>query len=134
VLTMSQKVPQKRYSLFVLAIFLLLLGGAALFMGSHNFTIRSLGLAAVIAAMYFARISNVRSRSAVAVTSGQATKRPGYLMWIVGFALLLLAGGSYLLMYIDALHGGHTGWPAYLFAGVGIACAGVWGYIASKLV
>src|ERR1700737_4300178 len=131
---MPQKIPQKRYGLFVLAVLLLLLGGAALFVGSHNITIRFLGLAAVMASTYLVRISNVHTRSTLAVTSDQATKRQGYLMWIVGFVLLLLAGGSYLLMYIDSLHGGHTAWPVYLFAGVGIVCAGVWGYIASKLV
>jgi hypothetical protein len=125
---------QKRYSLFVLAVFLLLLGGAALWVGSHNFTIRSLGLAAVMASAYLFRTSNVHTRSTLAVTSDQATRGPGYLMWIVGFALLLLAGVSYLLLYDDSLHGSHTVWPVYLFAGVGIACVGVWGAIAAKLV
>jgi putative flippase GtrA len=74
------------------------------------------------------------SPAALTLKATHATKRQGYLMWIVGFVLLLLAGVSYLLMYIDSLHGGHTAWPVYLFAGVGIVCAGVWGYIASTLV
>jgi len=55
-------------------------------------------------------------------------------MWFAGIALSLLAGVSYLLMYIDALHGGHTAWPAELFFGVGIACAAVWGCIISKFM
>jgi hypothetical protein len=125
---------QKRYSLFVLAILLLLSGGAALLAGSHNFAIRSLGLAAVMVSAYLFRIANVHTRSAMAGKIRPATSGPGHLTWIVGFTLLLLAWVSYLLLYIDALHGSHAAWPVYLFAGVGIACVGVWGAIAAKLV
>jgi hypothetical protein len=131
---MSQKIPQKRYGLFVLAILMGLSGVAALSMGPKYSAIRSFAGVGFIVAVYLIRVSNVHTRSTLAVTCDQATKRPGYLVWIVGFALLLLAGVSYLLMYIDALHEGHTVWPVYLFAGVAIACAGAWGYIASKLV
>lgn len=130
---MAAKMPQKRYGLYVLAVLLFLLG-APFLVGSHNFTIKLIGFAAFMAAMYLIRISNVRARSAIAVTSDQASTRPGYLAWIVGFAMLLLAGVSYLLLHIDALHRGHTVWPVYLFAGAALGCAGVWGYIASKLV
>jgi len=130
----SRRLPKRRYGLLFLAIFLLLLFGASFFVGSNNFTTRSLGFAALMASMYILRIPNVLAPSALVITSDQATNHLGYLMWIFGFALLLLLGVSYLLMYIDALHGGHTVWPVYLFAGVAIACAGVWGYIASKLV
>jgi hypothetical protein len=55
-------------------------------------------------------------------------------MWLIGVALLVLAGVSYWLLYIDALHGGHAGWPVYMFAGVSLAAAGVWSYIVTKLV
>ena len=131
---MSQKIPQKKYSLFVLAVLLLLLGGVAVAVGSQSFMIRSLGLSAVIVSLYLVRISNVHTRSVLVATNDPATNRPGYLTWIFGFGLLLLLGISYLLMYIDAFHGGQAVWPLYLFAGVVIASAGVWGYIASKFV
>lgn len=134
----SQKAPQKRQGLFVLAILLLLSGGAAVFVGFHNSTIRSLGVVAIMASMYLVRISRVHDRSVLPIASGQevdfnATESPGRLAWAAGIGLLLLLGVSYLLMYIDALHGGHTAWPVYLFAAVGLACACAWGYIAAKL-
>jgi hypothetical protein len=133
---MSQKIPQtqKRYSLFVLAILLLLLGGAALSIGPKYSAIRSFAGVAFIVAVYLIRVSNVHTRSTLAVSSNPASNRPGRLMWIVGFALLVVLGISFLYLYKDALDGYHEVLPVYLFAGVGIACAGVWGYIASKLV
>jgi hypothetical protein len=135
---MPQKVPQKRYSLFILAILLLLSGGIAVLVEPHDFAIRCLGLAAIMASVYLGRISHVHDRAAFSVGGGQeadvkATKRPGRLAWAVGVALLLLAGVSYLLMYIDALHGGHEAWPVYVFGGVTVACAIVWGYLAAKI-
>ncbi len=122
----------------MLAILLLLSGGATLYVGSHNFAIRSFGLVAIMASVYLVRASHVHTRSASSVASGQgadskAAGRPGRLAWLIGVALLLLAGVSYWLMYVDALHGGHTVWPAYMFAGVGLACSVVWGYIAAKI-
>jgi hypothetical protein len=132
-LMVSFKMPKKRYGLFVLAILLLLLG-LTLFVGSNNFTIRSLGFAALMGSLHLVRISNVHRSTSLNITSDQAANHLGYPMWILGFALLLLWGVFYLLLYIDALHGSQTVWPVYLFAGVGIACAGIWGYIASKLV
>jgi hypothetical protein len=55
-------------------------------------------------------------------------------MWFVGAALLVLAGVSFWLLYLDALHDYHTVWPVYMFAGVMLADAGVWSYILTKLV
>lgn len=62
-----------------------------------------------------------------------ATNEPGRVMWFVGGALLVLAGVSYWLMHLDAIHGGHAGWPAYMFGGVILVGAGVWSYIVTKL-
>jgi len=54
--------PRKKYGFFVLAIVLLLLGGVGLYLGAHNFSIRVLGLAALLASGYFVRISHVHDR------------------------------------------------------------------------
>ena len=133
-MTVPENVPQKRYGLFILAIFLLLSAGAAFYLASDSLAIRSLAAVAGIASVYLVRISHVHTEDSGARVDFTASERPGRLMLFVGIALLVLAGVSYWLMHIDALHGGHTGWPAYMFAGVAVACAVVWGYIITKLV
>lgn len=135
----SHEAPRKRYGPFILGILLLLSGGAALYAGSHNFAIRSLGLVAIVASTYLVRISRVHSRSGSSVTSGpgvdsKAARRPGRLLWTVSLALLLLAGISYLYLYNDALHGYHDVLPVYVFAGVGLACVLVWSYLVSRIL
>jgi uncharacterized protein (UPF0333 family) len=134
----SQSVVRKRYGLFVLAILLLLLGGVGIYLGSHNYSIRVLGDVAIIASVYLVRISNVHIRSGLPVARGQmenlkTVKGPGRLLWIVSIALVPLLGASFFLVYIDAAHGGNEAWPADLFAGVGLICAGVWGCLAAKI-
>jgi len=131
--------PQKRYWLFVLAVLLLLAGGAALFMGPKNFGIWSLGLGACIVSVYLIRVSNVHSRSVSAATGSEGTdskakKGQGRLIWIIGAALLPLAGASFFCLYQDALHGYHETTPVYVFAGVAALCALVWSYLASRLL
>ena len=135
---MAQPVHQKRYGLFSLAILLLLLGGAALFLGSHNFPIRAVGVVGCIVSVYLVRISNVHGGSTATIAANQgadtkAKERPGRLIWMVGIALLLLTGVSFLYLYQDALHGYHEALPVYVFAGVGLVCALVWSYLFSKL-
>jgi hypothetical protein len=130
--------PRKRYGLFILGIFLFLSGGAALYAGSHNFAIRSLGLVAIVASTYLVRISRVHSRAGSSEASGQgvdskAAGRPGRLLWTASIALLLLAGVSYRYLYNDALHGYHEVLPVYVFAGVGVACVLVWSYLVSRI-
>jgi len=132
--TVPENVPQRRYGLFILAIFLLLLAGVAFYVGSDSFTIRSLAAVALIASVLLVRASHVHTTDSGARADFTAGERPGPMIWFVGIALVGLAGVSYWLMHIDALHGGHTGWPAYMFAGVAVACAGVWGYIVTKLL
>ena len=135
----SQKAPRKRYGLFILAVLILLSGGAALYVGSHDFMIRSLGLVAILVSVYLVRISHVHDRSDFSGTSGRsadikAAKGPGRLLWIVSLALLPILAASYLYMDYVAAHGGYTGLPAYLFAGVIVICATVWGYLATRMI
>jgi len=130
---------KKRYSLFVLAIVLLLLGGAALFLGTHNFAIRTIGIVACIVSVYLVRISNVHSRPTapvvpVAPPRTEANLGVGRVMWLVGIVLLLLTAASFFYLYRDALDGYQDALPVYVFAGVGLTCTLVWSYLISKLV
>jgi len=131
----SQK---KKYGLFVFALLLLTAGGVGLFLGLHNRMVRSLGVMAVMIGAYLVRASNVHSRPAAFVANRQgagftAAKGPGRLAWIAAVALVPLLGVSYLYLESDAIHGANDVMPVYLFAGVGVACAVVWGYIAASL-
>jgi len=134
----SQNVAWKRYGLLALAILLLLLGGLGLYVGSHNYPIRALGLVAIMASTYLVRISRVHDQSGLPDASGSRTdlkiaKGPGRLLWIIALALVLLQGAAFYLMHVDAINGGHEAWPAYVFAGVGLVCAVVWGYLVAKI-
>jgi hypothetical protein len=135
---MPQKVAPKRYGLFVLAILLFLFAGVGIYLGSHNYAIRMLGLAALIAGVYLVRISRVHNRPGWPEGGGtknfNAVGGPGRLAWIIALSMVPLLCAAYYLMYIDAANGGHEAWPADVFAGVGVACVIAWGYLVTKLV
>jgi hypothetical protein len=136
--TTSQNVTRKRYGLLLLAFLLLLLGGAGVYLGSHNFLIRVLGIVAIMASTYFVRISRVRDGSALSETSRRgrdfkSAEAPGTLLWIISLSLVPLLGGAFFLLHIDAVNGGHERWPVDVFAGVGFTCAIVWGYLVAKI-
>jgi hypothetical protein len=130
----SQKAP-KNYGLLALALVLLLSGGVGIYFGSHNFPIRALGLAAIMASTYFVRISRVRDCSVFPEASRRTleltTEGPGRWLWFVSLALVPVLGAAFFLMHIDFANGGHEAWPVYLFAGIALACAIVWSYLAA---
>jgi hypothetical protein len=131
----SQNVGLKRYSLFAAAILLLLAGGVGIYLGSDNYLIRVLGLVSILASLNLVRISRVHGGSSLPTARGRESKiekGSGRLLRVVSLALVLLLGASGFLLHIDAANGGHSTWPADLFAGVSIACAIVWGYIGAK--
>jgi uncharacterized integral membrane protein len=135
---MSQRMTHKRYSLFFVAILLLLLGGVGIYLGSHNYPIRALGVIMVMGSAYFFRISNVNDGSGLPDGSGRCTdlktaNGPGRLLWIVSMALVPLLGAAVFLLHTDEVNGGHETWPADLFAGVGLASAVVWGCLVAKI-
>jgi hypothetical protein len=131
----SQKAARKRYGLLALALLLLLLGGVGIYFGSHNFPIRALGLAAIMASTYFVRISRVRDRSVFAEASGRTkeltTEGTGRWLWFVSLALVPMLGAALFLMHIDFANGGHEAWPVYVFGGVALACVIIWNYLAA---
>lgn len=126
------KGPRKSYSLFVLAILLLLFGGVAFALGGHDFTIRTLGLLAIVASTYLVRMSNVRDATGPA-PGLKIDQDPGRMLWVISIALVPLLVASFFLLHVDALNGGHDAWPVYLFAGVVLVCAGVWGALVARI-
>jgi hypothetical protein len=134
----SQNVDRKRYGLFAGAIFLLLLGGVGIYVGPHNYPIRVLGSAAVLASVYLARISQVRGRSdlpdlSVRPKNLKTSKGPGRVLWIISLALVPLLAAAGFLLHIDVANGGNETWPVDAFAGIALACTIVWSYLAAKI-
>jgi hypothetical protein len=130
----SQNLARKRYALYALAILLLLLGGGGIYLGTHNYLIRALALVAIMASVHVARISHVHDRLSLPEASGRGktARGPGRLLWIVSLALVPLLGASAFVLNMDAIHGGHEAWPVDVFAGVALACAGVWAALVSS--
>src|SRR5579872_4801850 len=62
-----------------------------------------------------------------------AAKRVGRLAWTLTASLLVACVLCYFLMYLDALHGGKEAWPAYAFAGAGLAFAVTSAYVVAKI-
>jgi hypothetical protein len=137
--TTSQNAEWKRYGLLALAILLVLSGGVCMYLGTHNFQIRSLGLAAIAASGYFVRLSRVRDQSKplptnYSDTTVKARKGPGRRLWIVSAALVPFPLAALYLIQRDIANGGHEAWPADLFGGIIIVCAIVWSCLAAKIV
>lgn len=125
---------RKQYGLRALAVILLLFGGVLIYIGSHNFAIRFVGLAVVMVSVYLVQASNVHNRSGLPEASGEvnrpiAATAPGRLLWMISLSLVPVVAGAWYLLHLDALNGGQTAWPAYLFAGVAVVCAVVWGLL-----
>jgi|SRR5579864_6201839 len=138
--TTSQNSTRKRYSLLALAILLLLFGGVCLYRGSHDFQIRSLGLAAILASTYLVRMSRVPGRTDLPDPNGQrkdfiTSKGPSRRLWIASAALIPVLGVAILMMCSDTVtDGGNATWPVDVFAWVAVVCTIVWSYLAAKIV
>ena len=134
----GQNAPRKQYGLLALAAILLLLGGVVIYIGSHNFAIRAVGIAVVMASAYLVQTSNVRNRSGSTKPSGEVNNRKvanalGRLLWIVSVSLVPVLVGAWYLFYLDAANGGHVAWPADVLGGVVLVCAVVWGLLVAKI-
>jgi hypothetical protein len=136
---MSQTTPKKNYALFSLAILLLLVAGIFMYLGTHNFQIRSLGLAALVASGYFVRVSRVHERSNFSLATTQPTDvkcETGLRrrLWILSISMVPLLVVALLLMCSGTVtDGGNKTWPVDVFAGVALVCAGVWGCLVAVI-
>lgn len=135
-MTVPQKVPEKRYSLFVLAILLDLCALAIFIVAPHDFVLRTLGILALLAGVQLVRLSNVHKQPGFIRFRGSfavAAKRPEPIAWILAAASILVVGISYLSLSNDIRHGGQEGWPLYFFAGALLGCVLSVGYLVARL-
>jgi hypothetical protein len=131
----TQRQARKKRAIFTGAILMLSVAGAALIVRPHDFAVRSMAMLLIVGGAYLIRISNTRPSLGVAISQEEdidAPKGPGRLSWALSIACLPLLGFSYFFLFSD--HGSHGALPIYLFAGVGFACAVIWGYLLSKLM
>lgn len=135
-MTVSQSVPKKRYSLFVLAILLDLFAVATFIVAPHDFILRSLGILALLASVQLVRVSNVHKRPGFTSFRGSfaiAAKRPEPIAWILAAASIVVLGISYLYLSIDIRHGGQEAWPLDFFVGAILGCVLSVGYLVARL-
>jgi len=93
---------------------------------------------AVMISAYLVRASRVHNRPVSVVASGQGADFTAAMGQDVYFGSsrylwcrLWQVRGT--LLHLDAVNGGQTAWPVYLFAGVAVVCAVVWGLLAAKI-
>lgn len=107
------------------AVFLLTLGAVGLYLGLHNHLFRSLGLLAIMMAMYVIKPRSRQSdppAGAGADLSLRKVKRPAPLLWGASLALVPILGIALLLVHNDAANGGHEVWPLDVLFGVILVC------------
>lgn len=135
----SRKSDSQRSIYLTLVITTLFLGAIGIYFGSHNFAVRSCGIAAILASTYCIRRLHLRRRSDSFGANDHAmieedSAGPGRALWILSISLVPVLLLAFLLLNSDAASGGHTAWPADLFAGVGIVCAVVWGVLVMRII
>jgi hypothetical protein len=126
---------EKRHSLIVLQVLLLVLGGVAFYVAPHYSVIRSLGAIACLVSVILIQKSKGKAPSVSSDTTfqrsaGTTYQRPdpkvniplGPLMWTLGAASLLLMGVAWFFLRNDAAHGYHQLWPVYFFGGAVLVC------------
>lgn len=135
---LASNTSNKNYGLFTFAIILLLLGGVAIYIGSNDLAIRSVGLVLCIVSVYYVQKSKIHTRADFGnhKTQQVETKRPHLCrsIWIVSLILVPILGLSFFCLYMDAIHGYHQRWPVYLFAATTVCSALCWSYLLSKLL
>ena len=134
-----QNASNRQRGSFALAVILLVLGGVFIFIGSHDFAIRAVGLAFVLASTYLIQVAKVRSRAGLPQASGEVNnsnvrKAPGSLPWIVSVSLVPVLVCAWCLLQLDAANGGKEAWPVDVFAGVALVCAAVWSLLVVKIL
>jgi len=113
-------------TLFITAQFVLFAVAAiCLFYAHNNFMIRSVGILALFASLALVRQSRTlpASPEVRAMQSAWALK-PWH--WLVGLALIVVVAASYTWLQQDAMTGGKSAFPVYVFAAAIVLSAGWW--------
>lgn len=118
---------QRRLGLLVVAVLLIVVGGVCMMLGDNDFSIRSLGIAALLASVYCVRKSQRGSASPSPRERADANGLRGWKPMLLSVAAFL---GAFAYLYYDACHGYQRISSVYIFAGVTMACAVYWGYRA----
>lgn len=135
----SQSAPRERYALLAVALVSILIGGGVIYVGAHDFPIRAIGIAFVMAGTYLVQVSNAQYRSKPAVANGEMNNRNSVnvlrrVLWITSLSLVPILAGAWYLLQLDAENGGKEGWPVFLLAGVVLVCAVVWGLLVAMIL
>jgi len=134
-MTDSQSGPGRRYGLYLLAVVLLLVGGAGIIFGSHNFQIRALGSIAILASVRVVQASRRPALPEGFRRIGESTPANDSRrsLWIASIALVPCFAASLFLLHIDAVNGAREAWPFYVFGAVGLVSFFVWIRLAIKI-
>lgn len=137
-MTIPPEVRQRFYALRASAAALIVFAVMAFLLRANKFWVESLGFLAILVSIWLVRRSNEyvrRARGQVSAkwSPAERARQIGVLLWTLAGASLVVCGVFYVVMYLDALHGGKEGWPAYAFAGSAVALAITTGAIAAKL-
>ena len=118
----------QRRGRYLLAFGLLALGGAGVFLGGQNFTIRAAGILAIIGSVRLVRPPRLVQRSSLTGVELEQS-RSDRRAWIALAAGIVAAVAVLVALQIDAQHGGRQAWPVYAFAG-----AMIWVTLAGAFV
>lgn len=137
-ITVPPKVRHRFYAFRVSAAVLIIFAIIAFILEANHFWIESLSFLAILASVWLVRRSNEYARRARGQANekrspAERAKQIGATSWALAGASLVACGIFYIVMYLDALHGGREGWPAYAFGGAAVALALTTGNIAAKL-
>ncbi|MFZ0038629.1 MAG: hypothetical protein WAK91_14460 [Candidatus Acidiferrales bacterium] len=137
-MTIPPNVRGKFYTLRALALALGAFAAVVFLLRPNGFGLRPLALLGIFVGLWLIRRSNAsvwKARGQVVGMRSPANSagRVEPLAWILTAASLVACGATYFLMYLDALHGGKEGWPAYAFGAAALVFAAASGYVAMKL-
>lgn len=132
------KVRRVWYMLRAFAITLIIFAIVIFLLWPNIFGFRLLGLLMILISVWVVRISNTYVRRAQGQveddkSQNKTARRVGLLGWLLAAGSFIACAAFYLVMYVDALHGGKEGWPAYAFGCAALALAVTGSYVIMKL-
>jgi len=133
---MSNKYRLMSYALRALAFVFLGFGILSIFFFPNNNELRMIALVLLMATPFLIKMSRDYRRKSLGQDapismSTVSRKGPSKRLVILGIALLLATGTSWLLLGKDFQDGGNELWPLYLFVFVGFVCVIVWSGIVA---